>query len=117
MTVLYSRIYTSANKVKSDVSANLIMVFRIEGITLIILYDHPLATEKGGHLYGFVISKLHALPPVSLFQPLHVIIITDDVAVGKSGIQRSPMYSLGNFFVRLKLFLDWTPPLFLFGNI
>ena len=67
------------------------MVVRVEMIFLTVLYHHPFVAKKGGDFDRLVVTELYALQSVSFFQPLQIAVITADIAIGKSGIQRSTM--------------------------
>lgn len=93
------------------------MVFRIEGIPFPFFYDHSLVIEKCSYLDRLVVAKFYILQSVTLFQAFQILIVTADVAIGKSGIQCSAMYTLRNFPVRIERLFDWSPDLLFFGQI
>ena len=64
----------------------LIAAFRIKNIIFSLLYDHLLVTKKGGYFDSFVVTELYIVQSVSFLQTFQVIIITADIAIGKSGI-------------------------------
>jgi len=101
------------NKVKS-IS---IMIVRVEMIFLTVLYHHPFVAKKGDDFNRLVVTELYALQSVSFFQPLQIVVITADIAIGKNGIQRSPMYTLRNLPVRIERFFYWSTDNLCFGQV
>ena len=65
------------------------MAFRIENIIFSLLYDHPLVAKKGGYFDNLVVAELYIVQSVSFLQTFQVVIITADIAIGKSGIHCS----------------------------
>ena len=92
------------NKVKS-IS---IMIVWVETILLAVLYNHPFVAKKGGDFDRLVVSEFYALQSISFFQPLQIVVITADIAIGKNGIQCSTMYTLRNLLVRIERFFGWS---------
>ena len=99
------------------VKLNSIVIFRVKGITFPFFYDHPLVTEKGRYLDRLVVTEFYILQSVPLLQAFQILIITADVAISKSGIQCSTMYTLRNLPVRIERLFDWSPNLLFFGQI
>ena len=93
------------------------MEFRIENIIFPLLYDQPLVAKKGGYFDSLVVAELYIVQSVSFLQTFQVVIITADIAIGKSGIHCSTMYSLWNLPLRIERFFGWSPALLLFGQI
>lgn len=93
------------------------MAFRIENIIFSLLYDHPLVAKKGGYFDNLVVAELYIVQSVSFLQTFQVVIITADIAIGKSGIHCSTMYRLRNLPMRIERFFGWSPALLLFGQI
>lgn len=99
------------NKVKLDS----VMVILIITVFLSLFYNHSFIAEEGGDFYRFVVAEFYTLQSIPLFQPFQVVIIVADIAVLKSGIQRSPMCILRNFLVWIKRFFGWSSDHLLFG--
>ena len=93
------------------------MAFWIENIIFPLLYDHLPVAKKGGYLDCLVVAELYIVQSVSFLQTFQVVIITADIAIGKSGIHCSTMYILRNLLLRIKRFFGWSPALLLFGQI
>ena len=93
------------------------MAFRIENIIFSLLYDHLLVAKKGGYFDSLVVAELYIVQSVSFLQMFQVVIITADIAIGKSGIHCSTMYSLRNLPLRIERFFGWSSALLLFGQI
>ena len=70
------------------------MIVWVETILLTVLCHHPFVTQKGGDFDRLVVTEFYALQSISFFQPLQIVVITADIAIGKNGIQRSTMYTL-----------------------
>ena len=64
----------------------LIAVFRIENIIFPLLYDYPLVAQESGYFDSLVVAELYIVQSVSFLQTFQVVIITADIAIGKSGI-------------------------------
>jgi|GEM_PF-5963497 hypothetical protein len=62
-----------------------IMIVRVETILLTVLYYHPFVAKKGGDFDRLVVTELYALQSISFFQPLQIVVITVDIAIGKNG--------------------------------
>ena len=62
-----------------------IMIVRVEMIFLAVLYHHPFVAKKGGDFDRLVVPKFYALQTISFFQPLQIVVITADIAIGKNG--------------------------------
>ena len=93
------------------------MAFWIENIIFPLLYDHLLVAKKGGYLDCLVVAELYIVQSVSFLQTFQVVIVTADIAIGKSGIHYSTMYILRNLPLRIERFFGWSSALLLFGQI
>lgn len=93
------------------------MAFRIENIIFPLLYDHPFVAKKGGYFDSLVVAELYIVQSVSFLQTFQVVIVTADIAISKSGIHCSTMYSLRNLPLWIERFFGWSPDLLLFGQI
>ena len=93
------------------------MAFWIENIIFPLLYDHPLVAQKGGYFDRLVVAELYIVRSVSLLQTFQVVIITADIAIGKSGIHCSTMYRFRDLPLRIERLFGWSPALLLFAQI
>ena len=60
------------------------MAFWIENIIFPLFYDHLLVAKKGGYFDSLVVAELYIVQSVSFLQTFQVVIITADIAIGKS---------------------------------
>lgn len=93
------------------------MAFWIENIIFPLLYDHLLVAKKGGYFDSFVVAELYIVQSVSFLQTFQVVIITADIAIGKSGVHCRTMYILWNLPLRIERFFGWSSALLFFGQI
>ena len=84
------------------------MAFRIKNIIFSLLYDHLPVAKKGGYFDCFVVAELYIVQSVSFLQTFQVVIITADIAIGKSGIHCRTMYRFRNLPLRIERFFGWS---------